>query len=56
MMLVTGVREPTSGAAGRSVRAPLGHRFRMRVLLRLFQIVMRDLAQSVSGPVDVSGA
>jgi len=56
MMFVTGVREPSSVAAGRSVRAPLGHRIRMRVLLRLFEIVMRDLAQSGSGPADVSRA
>jgi hypothetical protein len=51
MMLVTGVREPSNVAATRSALMPLGHRIRMRVLLRLFQIVMRDLAQSGSGPL-----
>jgi hypothetical protein len=52
-MIAKGVRDTV--AATRIVRPPLGSRIRFRVLLKLFQIVMRDLVQE-SGPAGVSRA
>jgi len=48
MMIAKGVRDTV--AATRSVRPPLGYRIRFRVLLKLFEVVMRDLAHEGSGP------
>jgi hypothetical protein len=41
-------------AAARSARPPLGDRIKFRVLLKLFEVVMRDLQGS--GPASVSRA
>jgi hypothetical protein len=48
MMIAKGVREAV--ATTRNVRPPLGHRIRFRVLLKLFEVVMRDLTHEGSGP------
>jgi hypothetical protein len=52
MMMAKGARDTV--AAARSVRPPLGYRIRFRMLLKLFEVVMRDLQGS--GPAGVSRA
>jgi|HubBroStandDraft_4_1064222.scaffolds.fasta_scaffold1249501_1 hypothetical protein len=52
MMIAKGVRDAV--AATRKVRPALGYRIRFRVLLKLFEVVMRDMQGS--GPAGVSRA
>lgn len=54
MMIAKGARDTV--AATRSVRPPLGDRIRFRMLLKLFEVVLRDLAYEGSGPARRSRA